>query len=53
MIDANAYQTACTLNKAQVFAVFMKDFEYQAKKEARPKLIQKLLYKKNIMICWM
>ncbi len=36
MIDADAYRTACRLKKAQIFAVSMKDLEYQAEKEARP-----------------
>ncbi len=36
MIGANAYRAACRLKGAQVFAVSMRDLEYQAEKEARP-----------------
>ncbi len=36
MIGADAYRTACRLKRAQVFAVSMRDLEYQAEKEARP-----------------
>ena len=35
MIGADAYRTACRLKGAQVFAVSMKDIQYQAEKEAR------------------
>ncbi len=35
MIGANAYYAACCLKKAQVFAISMRDIQYQAKKEAR------------------
>ena len=35
MIGADAYCTACHLKGAQVFAVSMRDMQYQAKKEAR------------------
>ena len=35
MIGANAYRAACRLKGAQVFAVFMRDIQYQAEKEAR------------------
>ena len=36
MISANAYSTACKLKKARVFAVSIKDLEYQREKGARP-----------------
>ena len=36
MIDADAFRAACELKGAQVFAVSMRDLEYQAKKGARP-----------------
>ena len=36
MIDADAYRLACQLKRAQVFAILMKDLEFQAEKEARP-----------------
>ena len=36
MIGADAYRAACRLRGAQVFAVSMRDLEYQAEKEARP-----------------
>ena len=35
MIGADAYRAACRLKKAQVFAVSMRDIQYQAEKEAR------------------
>ena len=35
MIGADAYRAACRLKGAQVFAVSMKDIQYQAEKEAR------------------
>ncbi len=36
MIGADAYCTACRLKGVQVFAISMRDLEYQAEKEARP-----------------
>ena len=35
MIGADAYCAACRLKRAQVFAVSMRDIQYQAEKEAR------------------
>ena len=35
MIGADAYCAACHLKRAQVFAVSMRDIQYQAEKEAR------------------
>ena len=35
MIGADAYYVACRLKRAQVFAVSMKDIQYQAEKKAR------------------
>ena len=35
MIGADAYRAACRLKEAQVFAVSLKDLQYQAEKEAR------------------
>ena len=35
MIGADAYRTACRLKGAQVFALSMRDIQYQAEKEAR------------------
>ena len=35
MIGADAYRAACHLKGAQVFAVSMRDIQYQAEKEAR------------------
>ena len=35
MISANVYYATCYLKKAQVFAILMKDIEYQAEKEVR------------------
>ena len=35
MIGVNAYCTACRLKRAQVFAVSMRDIQYQTEKEAR------------------
>ena len=35
MIGANVYRAACRLKEAQVFAVLMRDIQYQAEKEAR------------------
>ena len=35
MIGANAYHATCKLKKTQVFAVFMKNLDYQVEKEAR------------------
>lgn len=37
MIGADAYQAACRLKRAQVFALSMKNIQYQAEKEARAK----------------
>ena len=37
MIGADVYYIACCLKKAQVFAVSMRDIQYQAEKEARAK----------------
>lgn len=50
IISINAYYITCKLIKAQVFAIAMKDLEYQAKNRLDQKLIQKVLYQKNIMI---
>ena len=38
MICANTYCAPCHLKKAQVFAVSLKDLQYQAKKEARAEI---------------
>ena len=35
IIGADAYHAACRLKRAQMFAVSMKDIQYQAEKEAR------------------
>ena len=35
MIGADAYRAACHLKRAQVFAISMRDIQYQAEKEAR------------------
>ena len=35
MICADAYRAACRLKKAQVFAISMRDIQYQAEKEAK------------------
>ena len=35
IIDMNAYFIACCLKKTQVFAILMKDIQYQAEKKAR------------------
>ena len=37
MIGADAYCTTCKLKRAQIFAVSMRDLEYQAEEEAKPK----------------
>lgn len=47
MIDADAYWTNCKLKKAQIFVIFMKDLEYQVKKEARSKISQKTIVSKK------
>lgn len=36
IINVDTYYAACNLKEAQVFAVSMKDLEFQATKEARP-----------------
>ncbi len=36
MIGADAYCVACRLKRAQIFAVSMRNLEYQAEKEAKP-----------------
>ena len=36
IIDTDAYHVAYRLKKAQVFAVSMRDLEYQAEKKTRP-----------------
>ena len=35
MIDVNTYRMAYKLKKAQVFAISMRDLEYQAEKKAK------------------
>ena len=35
MIGADAYCVTCCLKRAQVFAVLIRDIQYQAEKEAR------------------
>ena len=35
MIGTDAYRAACRLKEAQIFAVSIRDIQYQAKKEAR------------------
>ena len=37
MISADAYCLACQLKSAQVFAISIRDLEFQAEKKARPK----------------
>ncbi len=37
MIGVDAYRATCRLRVARVFIISMKDLEYQAEKEARPK----------------
>ena len=36
MIGADAYHLACQLKRAQVFPIFIKNLEFQAKKKTRP-----------------
>ena len=36
MIDADAYRAICNLKRAQVFAISMRDLEFQVAKEAKP-----------------
>ena len=37
MIGADAYRLTCQLKGAQVFAIFIRDLEFGAEKEARPR----------------
>ena len=50
LIGADAYRLACMLKGAQIFAISMRDLEYQAEKEAKPETDTKVLYQKSIMI---
>ena len=50
MIGADAYRAACRLKGAQVFAVSMRDIQYQAEKKPKLRPIQKVLYLKNITV---
>ncbi len=50
IIGADAYRLACMLKGAQIFAISMRDPEYQAEKEAKPETDPKVLYQKSIMI---
>ena len=45
MIGADAYQTACKLKRPQVFAVSMRNLEYQAEKEARTETDPKTVHR--------
>lgn len=47
MISVDIYRVACKLKKAQVFAVSMRDLEYQAKKEAKPEINLKNIIQKE------
>ena len=38
IISANIYYTTCYLKKAQVFAISIKDIQYQVKKKAEAKI---------------
>ena len=53
IIGVDAYCLACQLKGVQVFAISIRDIEFQAEKEARPEQIQRLLYPKSIIIFWM
>lgn len=47
IIGANAYRTNYKLKRAQIFAIFIKNLEYQAKKKARPKTNLKIVIPKK------
>ena len=47
MIDANAYYLACQLKWAQIFAIFIRDLEFQAEKKARPEINPKTVVSKE------
>lgn len=47
MIGTDAYHTTCHLKKAQVFAILIKDLQYQAKKEARVETNPKIIIPKK------
>ena len=41
IIDADTYYVACKLKRVQVFAISMRDLEFQAAKEVKPKIDSK------------
>ena len=41
MIGIDTYYIACHLKKAQVFILFLRDFQYQIKKKAKAKINSK------------
>ena len=43
MIDADAYRLAYQLKKAQVFAIFIRDLEFQVEKEVKPETNSKIV----------
>lgn len=47
IIDINTYWIACKLKKAQVFAVSIRDLEYQREKEAKPETHLKTIVPKK------
>ena len=47
IIDANAYYLACYLKKAQIFAISIRDLEFQSKKETRPETNPKTIILKK------
>lgn len=47
MINVDVYRVAYKLKKAQVFAVSMRDLEYQAKKKAKPEIDLKNIIQKD------
>lgn len=47
MIDANAYCITYKLKKPRVFAVFMKDLEYQANKNDKSRINLKVIVPKK------
>lgn len=47
MIGANAYYVACCLKKTQVFAVSMKNIQYQVEKKVRTKTNAKSIVHKK------
>ncbi len=50
MIGADTYGVNCRLKRAQIFAVFLKNFNFISKKKSKQKSTQEVLYLRNTII---